>query len=128
MHTRFEAYPSHYRLDFLTPAIRRRLLNIYAGSELVLAPNPPMAESLRELGVAGEKMRIRGRGVDRDQFSPARRSGEWRRAHGFAKGETVLLFFGRLVQEKGFDVFADTVAALAARGRRVRPLVVGDGP
>ena len=128
MHTRFEAYPSYYHLDFLTPAIRHRLRHFYAGSDLILAPNPPMAESLNALGVAQEKMRIWGRGVDRDQFSPARRSEAWRQSQGFGKSEIVILFFGRLVQEKGFDVFAGAVKALEARGRRVRPLVVGEGP
>jgi len=128
MHTRFETYPSYYHLDFLTPAIRRRLRNFYAGCDLVLAPNPPMAESLVELGVAAERLRIWGRGVDREQFNPARRSEAWRRAQGFAEDETMLLFFGRLVQEKGFDVFAATMNELARRGRTLRPLVVGDGP
>ena len=128
MHTRFETYPSYYRLDFLAPAIRHRLRNFYTGSDLILAPNPPMAETLVELGVQAERLRIWGRGVDRGQFTPTRRSEEWRRAQGFARNETMLLFFGRLVQEKGFDVFAATVKELARRGRKLRPLVVGDGP
>jgi glycosyltransferase involved in cell wall biosynthesis len=128
MHTRFEAYPAYYHLDFLTPAIRRRLRTFYGGSDLVLAPNPPMAESLRDLGVAEDRLRIWGRGVDRDQFSPARRSAAWRRAQGFARGEIVLLFFGRLVPEKGLDTFTAAVKALEHRGRGVRPLVIGDGP
>ena len=73
-----------------------------------------------------ERLRIWGRGVDREQFNPARRSEEWRRAQGFAEDEAMLLFFGRLVQEKGFDIFAATVKdaraarphAAAAGGRR----------
>jgi glycosyltransferase involved in cell wall biosynthesis len=32
------------------------------------------------------------------------------------------------VQEKGLDTFASALAMLAARGHRVRPLIVGDGP
>ena len=128
MHTRFETYPSYYHLDFLTPAIRHRLRNFYAGSDLILAPNPPMAESLVALGVTAERLRIWGRGVDRDQFNPARRSEDWRRAQGFASDEPMLLFFGRLVQEKGFDVFVATVKELARRGRKLRPVVIGDGP
>jgi glycosyltransferase involved in cell wall biosynthesis len=128
MHTRFEAYPAFYHLDFLTPAIRRRLRTFYRGSDLVLAPNPPMAETLRALGVAEARLRIWGRGVDRALFSPARRSEAWRRAQGFAGGETVLLFFGRLVHEKGLDTFTATVKALGERGRAIRPLVIGDGP
>jgi len=58
MHTRFEAYPSYYGLDFLTPAVRHRLKTFYGDSDLILAPNPPMAESLRDLGVAKERLRI----------------------------------------------------------------------
>ena len=128
MHTRFEAYPSYYRLDFLAPAIRRRLRRFYSASDLVLAPNPPMADNLRALGVDGERLRIWGRGVDRGLFSPALRSEAWRLAHGFGQDDVVILFFGRLVHEKGLDTFAGTLSALEARGRRVRPLVVGDGP
>ena len=128
MHTRFEAYPSFYRLDFLTPAVRRRLRAFYSGSDLILAPNPPMADALRELGMDGERLRIWGRGVDRDLFSPARRSEAWRLAQGFGQEDVVILFFGRLVHEKGLDTFAAVLGTLAERGRRVRPLVVGDGP
>ena len=40
----------------------------------------------------------------------------------------MVLFFGRLVHEKGLDTFAATVAELRRRGIRLRPLVVGDGP
>jgi glycosyltransferase involved in cell wall biosynthesis len=127
MHTRFEAYPGYYGLDFLGPAIRHRLRAFYGRSDLTLAPNLPMADALRALGVPGESLRIWGRGVDHEQFSPARRSEEWRRAQGYEADEPVVLFFGRLVHEKGLAIFASTVKALASRNK-VRPLVIGDGP
>ena len=128
MHTRFEAYPSYYGLDFLTPAVRHRLKAFYGESDLTLAPNPPMAESLRDLGVAEERLRIWGRGVDRKQFSPAHRSEAWRRAQGFRGEEAMILFFGRLVHEKGLETFAATMKALEARGFKARAMIVGDGP
>jgi glycosyltransferase involved in cell wall biosynthesis len=128
MHTRFESYPAYYRLDFLAPAVLHRLRTFYAGSDLILAPNPPMAESLGEMGVSQERLRIWGRGVDQRQFSPALRSEDWRREQGFAADEPLILFFGRLVHEKGLETFAATMMALEARGSRARPLVVGDGP
>ena len=37
---------------------------------------------------------------------------DWRRAHGIADDEIALLFFGRLVLEKGVDLFVEVVAAL----------------
>ena len=40
----------------------------------------------------------------------------------------VVGFVGRLVMEKGLDVFSDTIDRLARRGVRHKVLVVGDGP
>ena len=58
------------------------------------------------------------RGIDRVQFNPARRSAEFRAAHGFGPDDVVVAFLGRLVLEKGLDVFADAVDAAAAKVRR----------
>jgi glycosyltransferase involved in cell wall biosynthesis len=71
---------------------------------------------------------IWGRGVDRSLFTPARRHAKWRAAAGYREDEPVILFFGRIVMEKGLAVFAAAVAELRRRGHAVRPLVVGDGP
>ncbi len=49
---------------------------------------------------------IWGRGVDRDQFNPGRRDMEWRRSVGIADDEMVIVFLGRVVMEKGLDVFS----------------------
>jgi glycosyltransferase involved in cell wall biosynthesis len=42
--------------------------------------------------------------------------------------EGELLFVGRLVSDKGVDLLLEAMALLAARGRRPRLTVVGDGP
>lgn len=128
MHTRFETYPSYYGLDFLTGTIKRRLTRFYSRSNHVLAPNPQCAEDLGEFGATAERLHIWGRGVDRSVFSPGRRDEAWRTAQGYGEDDPVILFFGRLVQEKGLDVFAATIAELERRGRHVRPLFVGEGP
>lgn len=128
MHTRFETYPSYYGLDFLTPPIKRRLTKFYSRCDHVLAPNPQCADDLAEFGATGDRLHIWGRGVDRSVFSPAKRDEAWRIAQGYGEDEPVILFFGRLVQEKGLDVFAATIAELEHRGRHLRPLFVGEGP
>src|SRR5665213_2553056 len=128
LHTRFETYPAYYGLDFLTAPIKRRLIQFYSRSDYVLAPNRPMAESLSEFNVAADRVHIWGRGVDHRQFSPDLRSAEWRAAHDYAEDEAVPLFFGRLVQEKGLDIFAAAIRLLAKRGLRLRPMIVGEGP
>jgi len=68
------------------------------------------------------------RGVDRELFDPKRRDMEWRRATGFSDDDVVVLFFGRLVLEKGVRDFVAIVRQLQARGLAVKPLVVGAGP
>jgi glycosyltransferase involved in cell wall biosynthesis len=128
LHTRFETYPAYYGLYFLVPPIRARQRYFYSRCDRVLAPNPAMAEHLADYGVAMERVRIWGRGVDHKLFDPARRSEAWRRSEGYGPDAPILLFFGRLVLEKGLEMFAATIESLRARGHSVRPLVVGEGP
>jgi len=68
------------------------------------------------------------RGIDRDQFNPDQRDMEWRRAQGIADDEMVIAFLGRIVMEKGLDVFADAIHAFAPLRLKYRVLVIGDGP
>ena len=127
LHTRFETYLAYYGLGFLEPVMEQRLLEFYGRCDQVLAPTLASAGWLRHAGV-GAKVRIWSRGVDRIQFHPCRRDRAWREAHGFADDEMVVLFFGRVVLEKGLGVFADAFDELSARRSKVRALVVGDGP
>lgn len=126
LHTRFETYLSYYRLGWLRPALERKLDAFYAGCDCVLAPNAPIAELLRRAS-PGTAVRIWSRGVDRSRFSPAARDPTWRRGIGLADDDVAVLFLGRLVHEKGLDIYAATFEALADCPH-VRPLVVGDGP
>jgi len=127
LHTRFETYFEYYRLGFLRPTIEAYLDRFYGDCDHVLAPTPPIAEELRgKLGA--DRVSIWGRGVDRGLFNPLLRCDAWRAARGYAPDEVVPLFFGRLVVEKGLDIFADAIAALRAGGQPLRPLIVGEGP
>jgi glycosyltransferase involved in cell wall biosynthesis len=71
---------------------------------------------------------IWARGIDREQFNPARRDMAWRRSLGIADDELVVAFLGRLVMEKGLDVFADAIHEFAKRKVKHRVLVIGEGP
>lgn len=124
-HTHFESYLSYYRLGWLRPVVERHLRRFYARCDCVLAPTASTAQLLRGMGSA--PVRLWSRGVDRQQFAPARRSCAWRRAQGLAEDDVVILFLGRLVMEKGLKLVAEAAADLACEPR-VRFLVVGDGP
>jgi phosphatidylinositol alpha 1,6-mannosyltransferase len=125
LHTRFETYLSYYGLDWLRPGVERYLDRFYRGCDRILAPNAPIADLLRQQGMGG-RVRVWGRGVDRDRFSPARRDNAWRQAMGVADHEIVVAFLGRLVMEKGLDVLSETMIRL--RGQPIRPLIIGEGP
>jgi glycosyltransferase involved in cell wall biosynthesis len=127
VHTRFETYASFYGLGFLQPLMELRLMEYYGRCDYVLAPNAPMAEAM-SVGPLQDKVRIWSRGVDRELFDPARRSFEWRRQHGFSDHDFVVLFFGRVVVEKGLAMFADVFDRVRAMRPGAKALVVGDGP
>ena len=44
---------------------------------------------------------------------------EWRRSLGIADDEMVVAFLGRVVMEKGLDMFADAIDALGERGSSI---------
>jgi len=127
LHTRFETYFSYYGLGILRPPAEWHLRRFYLRSDHVLAPTLPIVEEMRQLRGDG-RVSLWSRGVDRELFDPRRRDQSWRRVHGIGDDEVGLLFFGRLVLEKGIDDYVEMVLALRQRGLRVRPLVVGQGP
>jgi glycosyltransferase involved in cell wall biosynthesis len=127
LHTRFETYFDFYGLGWARPAAEAHLRRFYRRSDHVLAPTPALVAELKRLR-GDEAVSLWSRGVDRDLFDPKRRDLEWRRAQGFADEDVVLLFFGRLVLEKGVRDFVAVAQRLRAQGVAVKPLVVGAGP
>lgn len=127
LHTRFETYFDYYRLGFVRGMIERYLDRFYGDCDDLLVPNMAIAEEFSDPQQA-RTVTIWGRGVDHTLFTPAHRNTSWRRELGYAHDETVVLFFGRLVLEKGTDMFCQTIEQANARGHRLRPLIVGDGP
>jgi len=127
VHTRFETYPRYYGLTFLEPVIEAALRRFYRRCDAIFAPSESMAQLLREQRMSFD-VGIWSRGVDREIFSPERRDLEWRRGLGIGDDEVTVGFVGRLVMEKGLDVFADAVDELGRRGVRHRVLIIGEGP
>jgi len=108
-------------------AVERQRL-FYCTSDRVLAPNESSRHVLSNMGVPLDRIGIWSRGVEHELFNPAKRDVAWRRGHGLADDAIVLLFFGRIVREKGTGRFVEVVHELRRRGLCVKPMVVGDGP
>ena len=127
VHTRFETYLAYYHLQMFEPDVRAILRRFYSRCEVVMAPAESTAAVLRAQRM-NRDIAIWSRGVERDQFNPERRDMEWRRSLGIGDDELVIAFLGRVVMEKGLDVFSDAVHAFATHGIKHRVLVIGDGP
>ncbi|MEQ1687370.1 MAG: glycosyltransferase family 1 protein [Sphingopyxis sp.] len=127
VHTLFETYPAYYGLAFLERPLIAILRRFYNRCDALVVPCQEIIDRLRAQGVT-RPMSIWARGVDHDRFNPERRDLEWRRASGIADDDLVIGFLGRLVLEKGLDIFAAVCAELRRRGIAHKVLVVGDGP
>ncbi len=127
VHTRFDTYGRYYGLGFLEPVLTAGMRRFYRKCDAIVAPSESFADVLR-----AERMNfdigIWSRGIDRTVFNPAARSLEWRRSLGIADDDFVIAFFGRIVLEKGIDVFGDVVVELKRRGVAHKVLVIGEGP
>ena len=127
VHTRFETYPRYYHMAFLEPLAIAIMRRFYRRCDAMVAPSESTAEVMREQRM-GNDIEIWSRGVDREIFDPARRDLAWRRSIGIGDEEVAIGFLGRLVMEKGLDVFAESMAELRRRGVPHKVLVVGEGP
>ena len=127
VHTRFETYPRYYNMAFLEPLIIRMLRRFYNRCDALVAPSQSMIDELLAMGMH-DRIGLWSRGVDRTIFSSARRDLEWRRSQGLADDDVAIVFLGRLVMEKGLDVFAETIVQLRKRQVPHKVLVIGDGP
>jgi phosphatidylinositol alpha 1,6-mannosyltransferase len=127
VHTRFDTYLAYYHLQSLEPVARGIMRRIYRRCDAILAPAESMAAVLRAQRMSRD-ISIWSRGVDREQFNPERRQMSWRREFGIDDDELAIAFLGRIVMEKGLDVFSDAIGILAERNIPHRVLVIGEGP
>lgn len=127
VHTRFETYPRYYRLGFMEPAVEAWLRSLYRRCDALVTPSPSMINTLRQQKM-NDDIGLWSRGVEHAVFNPGRRDLGWRRQLGIQDDDLVVGFLGRLVLEKGLDVFGEVVAELRRRTVPHKVLVIGDGP
>ena len=127
VHTRFETYFRYYNMSFIEPVVEAWIRRLYRKCDALVAPSESFAQVLREQRMNYD-IDIWSRGVDRDIFTPGRRDMEWRRGLGISDDIAVIGFLGRVVMEKGLDVFSDTIDQLKRRNVPHQVLVIGEGP
>ncbi|MEW6687541.1 MAG: glycosyltransferase family 1 protein [Pseudomonadota bacterium] len=125
-HTNFHAYSAHYGLGALARAVMAYLRRFHNRADCTLVPTDEMAGELARRGF--ERLRVVGRGVDSEVFSPARRSAALRASWGAGEDTPVALCVGRFAPEKNLPLVLDAYRAMRAARPNVRLVLVGDGP
>jgi len=126
-HTRFDTYPRYYGARWLEKYVTDYMRKFYARCEQVYTPSQSMTDELNAEGI-GTDIRLWTRGVDQSLFNPSRHDDAWRQKLGFSSDDIVVAFVGRVVLEKGIDVFCDALNIARQKNSKIRALVVGEGP
>lgn len=100
----------------------------YAQMDLVYVNSEQYRRCWIDRGFPQEKMLIFPRGLDTMLFHPNKRETAFWKNHGLQPGEIGVLYVGRISREKNLDLLASAFRRLLARGIKVRPLFVGNGP
>ncbi len=99
----------------------------YQRSDLTFVPSAYTSRDLHSHGLDHHKMAVLYQGVDSDRFAPGFRSRKWRQRLG-GDDKQILLFVGRLSQEKDLLFLAECYLDLAVKRDDIHLAVVGDGP
>jgi len=94
---------------------------VLSRSARVIAVAPSVAGHLVELGVPPERIEVIANGVDFARFGPSDRDGA-------PDGPPMLVFVGRLIENKGPGLFLDALAHLRSDGIAFHAAFVGEGP
>jgi len=124
--TNFDDYSGHYGFGWASSAVRAYLRHFHNSTDRTLVPTPAVRHALERKGY--ERLDVLGRGVDCQQFSPARRSETLRAAWGATNAAPVLLYVGRLASEKNVPLAFRAYEAVRARVPAAKMVVVGEGP
>jgi glycosyltransferase involved in cell wall biosynthesis len=125
-HTNFHAYSRHYGAGWLARPVAAVLRRFHNRCDCTMVPTDEMAADLARLGF--ERLRVVGRGVNAQVFSPVRRRPELRAQWGAGEDTPVALCVSRFAPEKNFPLVLEAYEAMRRANPANRLVLVGDGP
>ncbi len=127
-HSAFQDFSRFYDLAFLVKPIQHYLKWFHNNTRVTCVPSRDTAEAIQNFGVTCEVQVIKT-GVDIEKFSPRFRSSVLRRKWGACESTTVMLYVGRVSQEKEIQVLIDAYIQLKQNSdKKAKLVIVGDGP
>ncbi len=123
-HTELTAYA---RLRSASPklaeAMALTVTTFYRACDVVLSPSPASDAALEAIGMPAERVMRWDRGVDTSRFDPSLRD------PGLLDAEQInVLYSGRITQEKGVELLAETFVRARAHEPRLHLVLAGGGP
>lgn len=112
--------------DFLQKALWAYAGKLYKASQVIVAPTKYVAEDLKKRWTKKKVIVIPG-GVEVGVFANQKNRLKLRKKYDL-EGKTVVLWIGRLSQEKNLDLLVMAFARLAINSNKLRLVLVGDGP
>jgi glycosyltransferase involved in cell wall biosynthesis len=125
-HTNFHTYTRDYGLGWLARPVAAYLRKFHNRAACTMVPTREIAAGLAVQRF--ERLRVVGRGVDPEVFSPVRRSRELRSSWGADDGTLVALCVSRFAHEKNFALVIQAYEAMRRVRADARLVLVGDGP
>ncbi len=123
-HTELASYAALRTGDSrLEGGMRAVLAAFYGQCGAVLSPSASSDASLEAIGIPAERIARWDRGVDLSRFEPSKRS----RA-GDTVGRVDVMYAGRLTEEKGVHLLADSFLAARDLDPRLHLVLAGGGP
>jgi alpha-1,6-mannosyltransferase len=127
-HSHFAEAHLHGPARFLLPAARKYVRNLYNRFQATLVPSEQLARVLEDWGV--RNVRTSRLGVNAETFSPDPDDrAETRSSLGIPPDRKLLLYVGRLAQEKNTETLFAAFEILATRRpHEFELLIIGSGP
>ena len=124
-HTHFVDYFPYYGFQWAIKLGWDYMRWFYNRTRAIFAPSHDTLSELKKRGFKG--LELWPRGIDRSRFSPRLRSEALRKKMGLGR-EKLLLFVGRMVEEKGLNELSEAALLLRKQGYRFHLAFAGDGP
>lgn len=124
--TAFAQYSRHYRLGWAEAFVTRYLRALHDRMQRTFVPSSSALDALAAAGFS--RLAVIGRGVDTALFTPLRRCPALRSAWSAGENAPVLLYVGRLAQEKNIALALRAFERVRRYDPTARLVVVGDGP
>jgi glycosyltransferase involved in cell wall biosynthesis len=124
--TNFPEYLKFYNLPFLYDMSWSIMRKIHNQSDMCLCPSLETKKLLESQGI--NNVGLWGRGIDFEKFKPVDDKSEIKRKYGL-EDKIVLLYVGRVSQEKNMDILIDSYKKLKEEyHEKIALIVTGGGP